>query len=83
MSTSFIRFLNELEHYKSFLFLKNEKIDDSPLKNQADGQSSHILLTELSRNTFACIDFSFLLNIFRDLILNSFCLINKSNFDKI
>jgi len=25
MSTSFIRFLDELEHYKSFLFLKNEK----------------------------------------------------------
>jgi len=25
MSTSFIRFLDELEHYKSFLLLKNEK----------------------------------------------------------
>jgi len=25
MSTSYIRFLDELEHYKSFLFLKNEK----------------------------------------------------------
>jgi len=25
MSTSFIRFIDELEHYKSFLFLKNEK----------------------------------------------------------
>jgi len=25
MSTSFIRFLDELGHYKSFLFLKNEK----------------------------------------------------------
>jgi len=38
MSTSFIRFLNELERYKSFLLLKIEKIEDSPLKNQADGQ---------------------------------------------
>jgi hypothetical protein len=35
---SFIRFLDELEHNKTFLFLKNEKIEDSPLKNQADGQ---------------------------------------------
>ena len=31
-------FLDELEHYKSFLFLKNEKIEDCSLKNQADGQ---------------------------------------------
>jgi len=38
MSTSFICFLNELEYYKSFLFLKNEKIEDCPLKNQADDQ---------------------------------------------
>jgi len=38
MSTNFIRFLSELEHYKSFLFLKNEKIEDCPLKYQADGQ---------------------------------------------
>ena len=38
MSTSFIRFLDELEHFKSFLFLKNEKKEDCPLKNQADGQ---------------------------------------------
>ena len=34
MSTSFICFLDKLEHYKSFLFLKNKQ----PLKNQADGQ---------------------------------------------
>jgi len=40
MSTSFIRFLDELEHYKSFLFLKSEKIEDSPLKNHADDQPS-------------------------------------------
>ena len=38
MSTSFIRFLDELEQYKTFLFLKNEKIGDSPLKSQTDGQ---------------------------------------------
>jgi len=25
MSTSFIRFLDEIEHYKSFSFMKNEK----------------------------------------------------------
>jgi len=41
MSTSFIRFLDELEHYNSFLFLKNEKIEDSPLKNQKDGQPTY------------------------------------------
>ena len=38
MSTSFIRLLEELEHYKSFLFLKMKKIKDSSLNNQADGQ---------------------------------------------
>ena len=43
MLTSFIRFLEELEHYKSFLFLKNEKIEDGPLKNQADDQPTYLL----------------------------------------
>jgi len=44
MSTSFIRFLDELEHHKSFLFLKNEKkkIEDCPLENQADGQPNPV-----------------------------------------
>ena len=35
MSTSFIRFLDELEHYK--------KIENCPLKNQANGQPTFIL----------------------------------------
>jgi len=47
MSTSFIHFLDELEHYKSFLFLKNEKIEDSSLKNQADGQPIYNSLTKI------------------------------------
>ena len=38
MSTSFIGILDELEHNKTFLFLKIEKIEDSFLKNQTDGQ---------------------------------------------
>ena len=41
MSTSFIRFLDELEHYTAILFLKNGKIEGSPLKNQADSQPTH------------------------------------------
>ena len=32
MSTSFIRFLDELEHYESFLFSKHEKIEQSSEK---------------------------------------------------
>jgi hypothetical protein len=43
MSTSFISFLDELEYNKTFLFLKNEKIEDSPLKTHADGQPTHDL----------------------------------------
>ena len=38
MLSSLICFLDELEHCKSFLFLKNQKIEDNPLKNQADSQ---------------------------------------------
>jgi len=36
LSTSFIHFLDELEDYKSFFIF--EKIENSFLKNQADGQ---------------------------------------------
>ena len=40
MSTSFIHFLDDLDHYISFLFLKKrKKIEDSSLKNQAVVQS--------------------------------------------
>ena len=41
MSTCFVRLLDELEYCKSFLFLKNEKIQDSSLKNQTIGQPSY------------------------------------------
>ena len=42
MSTGFIRFLEDLEYYKSFfIFEKWKKIKDSPLKNQADGQPTY------------------------------------------
>jgi len=52
MSTSFIRFLDELEHYKSFYFWKMKKIKDCPLKNQADGQPSNKWTTPNPISTF-------------------------------
>ena len=38
MLTNSILFLDGLEQNKIILFLKNDKLDDSPLKNQPDDQ---------------------------------------------
>ena len=68
MSTSFIRFLDKSEHYKSFLFLKNEKIDDCPLKNQADGHPSHKLMNLILIFyicTFSRIDYTLVIEFFK------------------
>jgi hypothetical protein len=52
MSTSFIRFLDELEHNKTFLFLKNEKIENCSLKNLANGQLSYNFVNHKTANKY-------------------------------